>query len=66
MSRLLSLLVIAAAIYFILRTYRRQAPAEKPVEDMVKCARCGIYLPAGESVSRDGKHYCSEAHRDAQ
>ncbi|MGE5385554.1 MAG: PP0621 family protein [Betaproteobacteria bacterium] len=38
-------------------------PAMKPVEEMVRCAHCGVYLPEAESIVADGRRYCSEAHR---
>ena len=40
------------------------APADAP-EAMVRCAHCGLHLPAGEAL-RDGPFaYCGVAHRDA-
>jgi uncharacterized protein len=32
------------------------------VEQMVACARCGVYVPASEAVFRTGKVYCCEEH----
>ncbi len=32
------------------------------VEQMVSCARCGIYVPASEAIFRTGKVYCCEEH----
>ena len=34
-------------------------------ESMTRCAKCGVYLPAGEALSEQGHDYCSAAHRDA-
>ena len=31
---------------------------------MVQCAHCGMYIPVQEALSRDGRQYCSAAHRD--
>lgn len=40
-------------------------PAERLPEHIVRCARCGVHLPASEAV-RDGEAvYCGPAHRDA-
>ncbi len=41
------------------------APGEAPPEPMLRCARCGLYLPARDSVAgARGSSYCSTAHRD--
>ncbi len=32
------------------------------VEQMLACARCGVYIPASEAVFRTGKVYCCEEH----
>ena len=32
------------------------------VEQMLACARCGLYVPASEAVFRTGKVYCCEEH----
>ncbi|NLC24958.1 hypothetical protein NB640_07005 [Oxalobacter vibrioformis] len=32
------------------------------VEQMLACARCGVYVPASEAVFRTGKVYCCEEH----
>jgi uncharacterized protein len=39
-------------------------PARQP-ERMVKCARCGIYLPESESIADGAVHYCCAEHRRA-
>ena len=35
------------------------------VEQMVKCAQCGIHFPQGEAVVSDGHSFCCEQHRAA-
>jgi len=67
MSRLLFLIAIAIVIYLLIKSYRKNAPRqdELPVENMVRCAHCGVHLPKGESVQADGKFFCSIEHRDA-
>lgn len=68
MSRLLFLIAIVVVIYLLIRAFRKNAPREdnKPaVDDMVRCAHCGIHLPKGESVQADGKFFCCSEHRDA-
>lgn len=39
-------------------------PLAQP-EGMVRCAHCGVHLPAGEALLLLGRSYCSEAHRAA-
>lgn len=72
MSRLLLLLAAGAAVYLLVRSFRRTLagdksakPASPPAkgEDMVRCAHCGVHLPVSESVLSGGEYYCSEAHR---
>lgn len=67
MSRLLFLIAIVAVVYLVIRSYRKNAPRrEKPVvDDMVRCAHCGVHLPKGESVQADGRFFCCTEHRDA-
>ena len=72
MSRLLLFLAIAAVVYLLIRSFRRNVPGkdvpgpDKAVaEDMVRCAHCGVHLPKGESVRAEGQDFCSVEHRDA-
>lgn len=34
-------------------------------EVMVRCARCGVYLPSSEALTRRDEVFCSAEHRDA-
>ncbi len=31
-------------------------------ERMVRCAHCGVYIPASEAIQYRGNDYCCEAH----
>lgn len=44
---------------------RRRAPPETPLQvtDMVRCAQCGVHIPANEAVAGRKGQYCSTAHR---
>lgn len=66
MSRLIFLFAIAAVVYLLLKSFRRNLPkqTQSEAEDMVRCAHCGVHLPIGESVRAEGKYYCCAAHRD--
>jgi uncharacterized protein len=70
--RLVLLILAIWVVYSVIRRNLRRnrnathAPPEKrPVVDMVRCQHCGTHLPAPESIQRDGKHYCSRAHLEA-
>ena len=77
MSRLFLLLAIAAVVYLLIKSYRRNmagknvpgknAPGQDraAAEDMVRCAHCGVHLPKGESVQADEQFFCGAEHRDA-
>jgi uncharacterized protein len=69
-SRLLFFAVVAAVVYWLLKSYSRQLSkeeeAESPeAEDMVRCVHCGVHLPKHESILAGNEYYCSEAHRRA-
>ena len=61
----LAVVVIALIARFLLR--RRQSAARRQTRggDMVRCAHCGLHVPAGEAVAAGGRWYCCEAHRAA-
>jgi len=68
--RTIILLVLGLVlVYWILRIYRRRVdrrgarPPATGGEDMVQCARCGVHLPRGESVTTQGQYYCSHEHQ---
>lgn len=67
MGRLLFLIAIVAVIYLSIRSYQKNAPRQdKPVvENMVRCAHCGVHFPKGESVHADGQFFCCNEHRNA-
>ncbi len=42
----------------------RPAPkAAAEAEQMVRCAHCGVYLPASDSLAEGGDFYCCVAHK---
>lgn len=45
------------------RRERASAPAPKVPQAMVRCAHCGLHLPAADAVDDGALHYCSDAHR---
>lgn len=76
MKYLLVLLVVLVA-YMIWRANRQgesraappppsAPPAVPPPQAMLRCALCGVHLPAADALpGAGGKMYCSAAHRQA-
>ena len=69
MIKILLLIVIGFAVWSVIRAYQRslgKPPAsarEKTVEDMVKCAHCGVNLPRSEAIYSGGEFFCTPEHR---
>jgi uncharacterized protein len=73
LAKILLLIAVGAAVYFIVRGYARSVsrardaesagPAADAHEDMVRCTHCGVHLPRSESSQVDGGFFCSEEHR---
>jgi uncharacterized protein len=55
--------------YLLLKRHRRRVgqggapPPAGRVEDMVRCAQCGVHLPRSESFTTRGNFYCSAEHQ---
>ncbi|MHB8473665.1 MAG: PP0621 family protein [Gammaproteobacteria bacterium] len=45
------------------RKPRTQQPTRPQVENMVRCARCGLHVTEREALQSDGRFYCSAQHR---
>ena len=59
--------VIAAVIWFIskgaqARAARRAQADARPVQDMVRCAHCGVFQPKTDSFEANGRYFCSREH----
>lgn len=67
--KILLLIVIGFAVWAVFRAYQRSldkpaAPArEHTVEDMVKCAHCGVNLPRSEAIYSAGDFFCTPEHK---
>jgi uncharacterized protein len=44
------------------RRERERQRADRPPQDMVRCAHCGTFLPESESVGSRGLRFCSREH----
>jgi uncharacterized protein len=69
-AKILLVIVVFAAVYFIVRTYARSVAAKRAAEtvpdkaeDMVRCAHCGVHLPRSDSVASGGQSFCSKEHQ---
>jgi uncharacterized protein len=67
LARILLLLAVGVAVYFLLRGVLRVARKDAPPpatttqgEDMVTCARCGVNLPRSEAMEKDGALVCRD------
>lgn len=69
MIKILLLIAIGFVVWSLFRTYQRSLntpPAstrESIVEDMVKCAHCGVNLPRSEAIYSGGELYCTPEHQ---
>jgi uncharacterized protein len=76
MSRLLFWIALAILVVAAIRSKLRESAPRQPgragpqpapppqvgSERMACCAHCGVYFPASEAVSADGRDYCCPAH----
>lgn len=68
MGKILLLILVGLVVYALIRNYRRSLdkPAtahEHTVEDMVKCAHCGVNLPRSEAIYTGGEFFCTPEHK---
>jgi uncharacterized protein len=73
MAKLLLLLAVIGGVALLLKNYQRslarqdrdepEQEAKSALEDMVRCARCGVHLPKSEGFLSQGSFYCSDEHR---
>lgn len=70
MAKILLIVVVFAAVYFIVRAYargvaKRQSESARAnrVEDMVRCSHCGLHLPRSDSTRLGERYFCSKEHQ---
>lgn len=69
MIKILLLIVIGFVVWAVFRAWQRSlnhptTPAHsQTVEDMVKCAHCGVNLPRSEAIYSQGSFFCTPEHR---
>jgi uncharacterized protein len=63
----LRLFILGLLIWLAWRWLRRarppRTPSEPTLQNMVRCARCGLYVPEHDAVNSAGRYYCSTQHR---
>jgi uncharacterized protein len=72
MGRILFFILLGVAAWFLVRALTRKREPKAPavpqqqadgVENMHRCAHCGLNVPASDALAEGGRWYCSEAHR---
>ena len=67
MAKILLVVLGLLLAYWILKRYRKRVDKRPPpavgAEDMVCCAQCGVHLPRSESITTQGKFFCSAEHQ---
>jgi len=67
--KILLLIAIGFVVLALIRTYQRSlnkpsaSAREQTVEDMVKCAHCGVNLPRSEAIYSGGDFFCTPEHQ---
>lgn len=67
--KILLLIVIGLVVWALIRNYQRSLnqsatrTSEKAVENMVKCAHCGVNLPRSEAIYSGGDFFCTPEHK---
>ncbi len=71
MGQFLRIILVLVGLWMVLRLLRRAlanrktGPAPPTPADMLRCQYCGVFVPRHDAVAADGRHYCSEAHAEA-
>ncbi len=74
MAKFLLLLAVIAGVVLLLKNYQRSLARQQKeeegadasrssLEDMVRCAHCGVHLPKSEGFLSQGAFYCTDEHR---
>lgn len=63
---LLKIILVLVVIYVVYKFFIKKKPLEKKSDknekqpnDLVECAKCGVYCELNEAILSNGKYYCS-------
>jgi uncharacterized protein len=59
---LIAVALVVIAVRGLLRSSRPPGRRGQQAARMVQCARCGVYIPENEALTRGDRFYCSAAH----
>lgn len=66
-SKWIILIIVVFIIYWGLKNLQRArkqpTQPDNVIEDMVRCAHCGLHIPRSESIAADDKFFCSTDHQ---
>ncbi|MBE0623047.1 MAG: hypothetical protein IH605_20855 [Burkholderiales bacterium] len=67
MNKLLLLILVILAVWWLAKGFRRKDAArnasEAVAEQMVACSHCGVNLPRSEAIGEGGRYFCCAEHR---
>lgn len=68
--RTLLIIVVLILVWLIVRhlwrrSQKTQGHSQKPVQEMLRCAHCGTFVPKDQAIIRHGQSWCSQAHSQA-
>lgn len=64
---LIYLIGIGLVIWILVRLAKSPRVEQKTrakVDDMVRCARCGTFIPRNEALQEGDRYYCCSRHRN--
>lgn len=67
MRVLVFLLGIALVVWILMRLAkapRLTKKTEQKIDDMVRCARCGVFTPRQDAIQDEDRYFCGTCHRD--
>jgi uncharacterized protein len=70
-TKIIVVILVTVLVVYLLRRMadkRIQPPkksAGQPIEDMVRCRKCGVNLPRSEAILSQGRFYCCDEHRNS-
>lgn len=67
--RTLLILIALLLVWFIARhlwsrsvRLKHQSTGQKPVQEMLRCGYCNVFVPRDQAIQRHGQSWCCEDH----